>query len=90
MDDSYRLDQKGLKWSKLAEKECVLAECIPARDAFLVMSRVKDWLDQLLNFFGSHHVPHYPFQQWHFRDACAHAMALELRVRDLNIDCSSY
>jgi len=90
MCDSYRLDQKGLKWSKLAEKGLVFAECIPVRDAFLVMSRVTDWLDQLLNFFGSHSVFYSSFTEWHIHDACAQAMALELRVRDLNIGCSSY
>jgi len=105
-DDSCRLDQKGLRWSKLKllspddgfyhgvlGPECgTFATCIPVRDAFLVLSRVMDWFDQLLNFFGSHSVCH---EYEYFTDcdipkACARAMALELRVRNLNIGCSSY
>jgi hypothetical protein len=108
-DDSFCLDQKGLRWSKLKlalEYELdmdledqfmsgLFATCIPVRDAFLVLSRVTEWLDQLLKFFGSHIVSYdecgYEYR-WErgIPEACARAMALDLRVCNLNIGCSSY
>jgi len=108
-DDSCRLDQKGLRWSKLKlalEYELytngdrlergLFATCIPVRDAFLVLSRVTDWFDQVLNFFGSHIETcdqfGYKSHRWErsILEAFARAIALELRVRNLNIGCSSY
>jgi len=94
-DDSCCLDQKGLRWSKLAEdrlgeKRGMSVKCFPVRDAFLVLTRATDWLDQLLNFFGSNPVFHTYSWGSDIHEACAKAMALELRVRNLNIGCSSY